>query len=362
MMMVCNRFTMKNLSLAVLLLSLADTYALVSEQAGVTRSRLFEAFASPSGKLSLAPELVIPEPLDSTAILLQANAIQTLSGRIRSCKANAALVQGSVTALKTFSVEQELSRGEFPGPVPVVYGCPSGTELDLSAIAEAGADGVLVSVCNGEEIKSIGEITENKEWIEACQQAWECGVQPIPEVTVGQAVAGKWTEDDVTSLVESISSELGADPVSVVFTVNPADEEQEEPVDLPKVPKALGKRIPVLGSVRITAGENRLSAESARFKECGFTGTLLRTECLPGVRLQLDLEIVGKFWGACINELKSTKSKNFSFRSKNNLETSAGTKWFNYQSEMMASGALGDPEESSSVMDMDDDSGDYQGF
>jgi hypothetical protein len=373
---------MKNLSLLVLLLIPAAATALVSEKAALTRSRLLGAFSSPSGKLTLAPELVIPEPTESTALLLQANAIQTLSGRIRACKANVALVRGSITALKTFTIEQENALGNFPGPVPVVYACPivvatddndgenTVIKVDMEAVAEAGADGILVSACQGAEIQTLEELATNTEWIETCQQAWDCGLQPIPEVTVNQAVATKWTEDDVTALVESVCSALKTDPVSILVTVNPVNAEQQEPVTLPTVPKSAGKRVPVLGSVRVTAGDNRVNIEQSRFKENGFTGTLLRSECLPGTRVQLDLEIVGKFWSACINDLKSTRSKTFSFRAKNKMHKNVATEWVNYQSDIMESGALGDPNESFSmndseglsVMDEGNESGDYKGF
>jgi hypothetical protein len=359
---------MKNLSLTLLLLPVATTCALVSEQAGLTRGRLFEAFSSPSGKLTLAPELIIPEPKDSTAILLQSDAVRTLSTRVRNCKSNAAILQGSLTALQTFTVEQERARGNFPGPVPAVYVGPAEMELDMEAVAEAGADGVLVAVCKGAAIQSLEDITTSQEWIDACKHAWECGVQPIPEVTVGQALAETWSEDDVTTMVESICSAVGCDPVSILLTVNPITTEQTEAVALPKVPKSLGKRVPILGSVRATAGDNRIAIETARFKEYGFTGVLLRSDCVPGFRLQPDLDIVGGFWSACINDLKSTRSKNFSFRSKNNMEENAGEKWMNYQSDIMTSGALGDENShgGGSIDDlsdmMDDKSGDYKGF
>ena len=118
--------------------------------------------------------------------------------------------------------------------------------------------------------------------------------------------------------------------------------------------------MPILGSVRVVAGEGRIGAETARFKECGFTGTVLRNDCLPGFRNQLDLEIVGMFWNNAIQDLKSTRSKSFSFRSKNNMEKSQATVWGNYQKDVLESGALGDPNEMVSAVDSA--AGDYQGF
>ena len=330
-----------------------------SADADLTRGRLSQAFSSPSGKLTFSPEIVIPEPQDPTALLLLSNAVQTLSGRIRECKSNAAFVQGSVTALQTFANEQESARGNFPGPVPVVY-CSDVSLENIDSIAETGADGVMVRVCGGEPIASPSDLQASDDWSQICQAALKAGLQPIPEVTLSHEKAADWGEDQVTALVEELSKCVGATPVSVILTVNPVDAEQEEPVALPAVPKALGKTIPILGSVRVTAGENRLSDESQRFKQAGFTGTVLRSDCVPGFRMNLDLEIVGRFWAMCINDLKSTKSKSFSFRSKNNMEKSAATNWFNYQKGVIESGALGDPEDSYSIVD--DSIGEYKGF
>jgi hypothetical protein len=325
----------------------------------VTRSRLSEAFLSPSGKLTLSPEIVIPEPTDPTAILLQTNAVQTLSSRIRACKANAAFLQGSVNALATFSAEQETARGNFPGPIPIIF-CLQGSEFDLGAIAESGADGVMIPVCSGNEIENLAEIATDSTFTDTCKAAWACGLQPIPEVTVGQKTASTWSEQDFENMVAQLSEATGNEPVTVLLTVNPIDEEQVDPVTLPTVPKALGRKVPILGSVRVTAGENRLGAETNRFKEDGFTGALLRSDCVPGFRMQPDLEIVSQFWAACISDLKSTKSKSFSFRSKNNMEKNVMTQWGNYQKSVVESGALGDPDESFSALD--EQAGDYKGF
>jgi hypothetical protein len=334
--------------------------SLVSDRADRTRNRLSQAFSSPSGKLTLQPELVIPEPSDPTAILLLTNAVQNLSEKIRNCKTNAAFLSGSLEALQTFTAEQEQAAGSFPGPVPVVY---CGSE-DISAVADAGADGILVDVCAGNEVKSIAELASDEEWIHTCRAALDCGLQPIPEVTLGAETASVWTKQDVENMVTTITEVTGTEPVSVVLTVNPVrqeeEKEEEEPVPLPPVPKALTKKVSVLGSVRSTAGDNRLSSECNRMKEAGYTGTFLRSDCVPGFRMQPDLFVVSKFWEACISDLKSTRSKSFSFRSKNNMEQSDASKWANYRKSVLDSGALGDPEDSYSIVD--EAAGEYKGF
>ena len=350
--------------------------------AAAARQKLSTAWSSPSGKLTHSPELVIPEPRDPTAILLLSNAVQTLSERIRGCKTNVAFVQGSVTALQTFCNEQAASMGGFPGPVPVVY-CSTSANNNLDEVAEAGADGVLVQVCGGNALQSVSDLTEKyadrQEWIETCQAAVAAGLQPVPEITL--APDAEWTPDDVESAVSHVIESMGMDPVSLVWTINapvsddddddddnnnkPDDEAQQQassssPVPIPTVPSELGRKIPFLGSVRVTAGDNRLSAESQRFKDAGFAGTFLRSDCVPGFRLQPDLEIVGRFWAACVSDLKSTRSKSFGFRAKNNMEKNAMTQWSNYQQNVIESGALGDPAESYSIVD--EAAGEYKGF
>ena len=350
----------------------ASTAVALSGDASISRARLQQAFASPSGKLTYSPELVIAEPTDPTAILLQTNALQTLSSKLREGKANAVFFQGSLTALRTFCNEQEQARGNFPGPVPVIY-CAESDSPDWSGIAEAGAEGVLVNVCeDGSDLDSVDGLTETGAWAEKCKEALACGLQPVPELVLAETAVEQWGDAEVPALISTLTRGIGDEPIAVVVTVNPAKAEQEaddeeedgssEPasVSLPTVPRELSKQMPIIGSIRATAGDGRLGAEANRFKEAGFSSAFLRSECVPGFRIQLDLEIVAKFWAGCIVDLKSTKSKNFSFRSKNNMEKSVGTQWANYQKSVMDSGALGDPEESYSIVDSE--AGEYKGF
>ena len=83
-----------------------------SSRAQAARSRLAEAFSSPSKKLTLHPELVLPEPSDPTALLLRASEVTKLSQTLRTkAKANAVFVEGTVDALAPMGKEQDLSRG-----------------------------------------------------------------------------------------------------------------------------------------------------------------------------------------------------------------------------------------------------------
>ena len=381
--------------------SLSMSSSTSSEAAQLTRARLQQAFSSPSGKLTLSSEIFIPEPSNPTAILLQAPAITQLSTRIRvRAKANTAfLTADSLGSLQTFCKEQEEARGNFPGPVPVIY-CSSSTEddaiatliEDMSEVAETGVSGVLVSINEGSEISSVDDISAGEEtasWLKICKNALECGLQPVPEITVKDSTATTWKEDDMEALVGKISELMGEDPVSILLTINPTttaatsssetssseekddsdddddDDEESEPaveaLPLPAVSKALGKRVPIMVSVRAGAGAGRMGEETARIKASGFTGAVLRRECVPGFPNNPSIEFSADFWSACIGDLKSVKSKTFEFRSKNNMEQQLGTQWANYQNDVMDSGALGDMADSKPE-GFDQESGDYQGF
>ena len=335
-----------------------------------TRARFAQSFSSPAGKLTFSPELHIQEPSDPTSILLQNNAVQDLSAKIRASKANAAFLRGSITALNTFCNEQESAMGSFPGPVPVVFCLDDDLEdVDLPTIAECGAHGVMVPVCSGTALPNPSSLESlSSKWTTVCQSALEYGVQPIPEVTLNQNDVENWNEEQFTVLLDQIKDILGQDPVTLVLTIQEGDDDDtasdddddDEPKPLPTFTKTLTKRVPITGSLREPAGDNRLSFASARFKEAGFTSNLLRSECFPGFDMRLDLGIVGKFWAGCITDLKSTRSKSFSFRSKNNMEKSALTNWSNYQKSVIDSGALGDPNDSYSIVD--EAAGEYKGF
>jgi hypothetical protein len=360
-----------------------------SEAAQLTRARLTQALSSPSGKLTLSPEMLIPEPSNPTAILLQASAITQLSERVRSrAKANTAFLSAnSLSSLRFFCNEQEDARGNFPGPVPVIYCGQSNSDeknddddddLDLSELAATGVSGILVSINEGAEISSIDtDIVggEDSQWLEMYKNALEYGLQPVPEITVKDSTAATWKEEEMEALVEKISSLTGDDPVSILLTINPtidensSDEDKDEDdetepkennIPLPIISKSLGRRVPIMASVRASAGENRIGEEASRLKASGFTGAVLRRECVPGFPANSNLEFLSDFWSACIGDLKSTKSKAFNFRSKNNLQKSVGTQWANYQSDVISSGALGLSEGPDPGFDQE--SGDYKGF
>jgi hypothetical protein len=377
------------LLLLLLLLSGSVTSLTTGEAARqqLTRSRLAEALSSPSGKLTLSPEIIIPEPVSPTAILLQNSAVTQLSESLRTkAKANTAFVSStSTSSLRTFCVEQEQARGNFPGPVPVIY-CQRTNDgednVDVAELAEIGVSGIVVSTkATATSDKSVLDI--DGEFQSECTKALTCGLQPVPEVIVEDVVAASWHDDEtiMEQVVDTIAGVLGGqDPVSILISIVPTassdnddndgrgkdttSEEQKNdhvPLPLPAISRALKKRVPIMGSIRTMAGENRLGEETARYKAAGFTGAVLRRECVPNYQAGPSLEYISDFWAACVGDLKSTRSKTFNFRSKNNMEKSVSVEWAKYQKSVIESGALGEAEDTMPP-GFNADAGDYKGF
>ena len=179
----------------LLLLHDADALSITeSSRAQTARSRLSEAFKSPSKKMTLHPELVLPEPSDPTALLLRASEVTKLSSVIRTrAKANAVFVEGTVDALLPMAKEQEDARGNFPGPVPIVYSWKDDGSATLTSCLEQlstvdGVEGVLLPFFAGKEISSVDmyleQMQNNPSLTEACGEIWGVGLQPIPEITL----------------------------------------------------------------------------------------------------------------------------------------------------------------------------------
>jgi len=340
-----------------------------SESAQLAYGRLRESLSSLANKATLSPEIIIPEPTDPTALLLQASEVTTLSNRMRNnAKANAVFISGSVNSIRSFCAEQETARGNFPSPLPVIV-CESsygGEEsADFADIAEAGASGVLHCLLEGKEISSVEDIKADTKLLSAFESARDNGIQLIPEIVLSREAT--FDEADVTAFVEAVAEKCGSEPAVVLLTVGTYQNEDDKEggvggeMKLPQVSKTLKKRIPILGSVREVAGGGRIGSSVNNFKECGYTGTILRCECLPGVRMNPDLDFVGGFWSAAIGDLKSLKSKTFNFRSKVSLDKDVPMEWYNYQKDIMDSGALGGPDDAG-VTPLDSGNGDYQGF
>ena len=395
-------------SLALSLAGLQRSDALVvteSARAQTARSRLAEALKSPSKKLTIHPELVLPEPSDPTALLLRASEVTKLSETIRTrAKANAVFVEGTVDALIPMAKEQEGARGNFPSPVPIIYSITDDDSLtsSLEQLQDVeGVEGVLIKCFSGKVIGSADEFIEeakiDSSLTERCSAIWEAGLQPIPEIVL--AAGSEWTEDDVEKLVDTVKESCGGlDPVSIVLTNGETgeeveegeegEEENEEP-STPniEIPSSVSKRLSFIGSVRTSAGEGRMNAATSSLSSCKFSGAFLRADCVPGescmrirsiflfveaepapttfvvgYRMNPDLAVVGGFWSAAISDLKSLKSKSFSFRSKVKISKDVPMEWYNYQKDVMESGALGLGGGGGGDDGLNPDAGDYKGF
>jgi len=326
--------------------------------ASVTKARLVQGVSSPSGKMTICPEIVIPNPEDPTAILLQQSSLSKLSERLRvQAKASAAFVSGTIPSLRQFVTEQESARGNFPGPIPIVY-CNI-NHASFTDIAEAGACGVVLSVNDGHQISKAEEITDDL--ISIAKSALGVGLQPVPEVILSSSEV--WGENEVTDVVEKIKSLIGEIPAVVILTLaNDLSNDKDGIPVLPSVPKQLQKEISIIGSVRTTAGEGRIGAYVKRLKESGFTGAYLRSECVPSVSSRFDMEFTGNFWNAAISDLKSVRSKTFGgFRAKNEMDKKDSfiQNWATYQNALVE----GDILPSQSVPnDLHSEGGDYKGF
>jgi hypothetical protein len=366
------------ISLALILLHNAHSLSITeSSRAQTARSRLSEAFRSPSKKLTLHPEIVLPEPSDPTALLLRASEVTKLSQVLRTrAKANAVFVEGTVDALIPMGKEQENARGNFPGPVPIVYSLTDSANLSSSLEQLKtidGVEGVLLSFFGGKEIASVDaylEEAKNSAITDMCSAIWDAGLQPIPELVLSPG--SEWSEEDVERLVDAVKDTCGGlDPVSIVFTNGEVEESSEESnkedqevvksTPTLSIPDSISKRLAFVGSIRTTAGGGRMNEATSQLSTDKFNGAFLRADCVPGYRLNPDLNVVGGFWSAAIGDLKSLKSKNFSFRSKVKLEKDIPMAWYNYQKDVMESGALGGSGAGADPT-LNSDAGDYKGF
>jgi len=182
-----------------------------------------------------------------------------------------------------------------------------------------------------------------------------------------------WKVEDISSIVDVLKEKCGGEdgPISVVLTLdagnNNADSEETANdlenmwENVPKFARSFSKKTPILGSVRVDSMDS-LTDYSAKLKSKGFTGAFLRADCVPGFRMNPDLDFVGGFWSSVISNLKSTKSKNFEFRTKTKIEKDVPMEWMNYQKDVMESGALGETSTKANVDELNTEGGDYRGF
>jgi len=267
-----------------------------------SRCRIQEALRSLSGKPTITPEIVIPEPTDPTVLLLRSTQVTQLSCNIRTkAKANAACVVGSIDALRTFCTEQETAgRGQIPGPIPIIYNYQSfvcgNIKPTMEHLAKAGVIGFIHPICQSLPITNLEMVLHHGDDLkQQVQEAKKYGIQVIPEVIVPNDLKKNTgdtiQEADWITLVDTLTSILdGCDPVAILLTIqessstdtttaatlSSSSEHESTLTLLPKIPKSLTKRLPVVGSIRVMAGQNRMGSAVAAYKAAGFTGNILR--------------------------------------------------------------------------------------
>lgn len=313
-----------------------------------------------------------------------------------------------MTSLYQVTNEQDEALGSFPGPIPVIYCATSSDDLTdeelWSDLAGNGCSGIFVTCNDGNSISCVDDFSAEEAWM---KKALNVGIQPIPEIVL--KMDKKWEEGDIDSILNLLADKCGHSecPVGIVLTLDtshidevenedPVEEEEEDDDDdgfkmidpndigkekedvsasttndnvekmnevwenFPKLSRAIKKRSSILGSVRVDGSQ--LRDYTAQLKSKGFSGAFLRADCVPGFRLNPDLEFVGKFWTSVIADLKSTRSKSFGFRSKVALEKDIPMEWLNYQQDVMESGALGSTSAAAAAEGLDTENGDFVGF
>ena len=356
---------------------------------GTQKSVIQDALRSITGKLSYAPEIVLPDPIDPTAMLLLTSNIQKMSAMLRSeAKASVLWIgSNSENNLATLVSEQEESRGSFPGPIPVIYcgGSTSSNLLSVDAIKKAGAIGVVLSIGKDDDnenvIQSLEDvsnvISKSSELYHAYVSA---DLEVIPEVSLCSSFAKNC---DMEALVDAVVSNLcgGEDPTALLISVvregnvilegKPSTEDaeiyeiDESEFPLPTVPKQLTKRVPIVCSVKCAA--TVVSQCAALVKKAGFNGAVLHADCIPGgSRINPDLDFVGRFWAYIVGDLKSLRSKSFGFRAKMDklkMTRDVPAEWAKLHQDVAESGALGAPgiQQDPSYKDVNDGAS-YKGF
>jgi len=276
--------------------------------------------------------------------------------------------------MRQLVTEQETSRGSFPSPLPAIY-CPKNEDYsteDLEDLAEAGASGFLLTVNNDDPIHLPSDMLARLEedtqgFLSRFQLIVECGLQPIPEIILSRECSD-WKEEQVEELVQILTEKCGEQNIlALLLSISSSEEEEEELFFPPALSKSLKKQIPILGSVRVSPQEVEqdedgvgIATHTQELSKRNYAGAFLRSECLPGFRINADLDFVTKFWSFQIGALKSLRSKTFGFRAKNKMGKDVPSEWMNYQKDVMESGALG--EFSSQAGDFEPEEGDYKAF
>ena len=144
------------------------------EMAAGKRGPVAKALKKPTGALTVSFEF--SKTAEHT---LSELALTTLSMQLRKNKA-AAVWTADLDSLAGFAAEQKTARGNFPGPLPVIY---NGDTAQLDAAATAGASAVVLNAGDLDKAEAVSKLGMEIVW----SVASEDDVGPIVDAGFGDA-------------------------------------------------------------------------------------------------------------------------------------------------------------------------------
>lgn len=217
-----------------------------------------------------------------------------MSEDLRAAKASCVAVRGMGDLLACVAEEQSGAKGDFPGPVAVVYVQPVGEPLeafDAGAVAEAGASAVLLSApvsipCADAELDAALEALKP-----AVRAAGASGLEVVIELPV--SASAEW---DVAAVEAALAKvEAATSCASILLALRAGA--------VPPLPDSFSGR--VVAGLRLPWSQ--IDEACDRLRAAGYCGALLRSECMP--MAASTVTDWGQFWAGVIAEAKSNKSK-----------------------------------------------------
>jgi hypothetical protein len=272
--------------------------------------------------------------------------IRQMSQDLRLGVASILAIRGMGDLLAHAAAEQRAAKGEFPGPLPILYVQPVGEtadQLDAAAVAAAGASAVLLQ-CSA-PLPSADALAALDALAAAAAAAKAAGLEVAVEFAVGVDVAD-WDAAAAAAAFARAEAACGCD--LLVLTQRGA-----EVVPLP--PAYRGK---VLASLRMPWSQIDDVCDALR--DAGYPGAVLRSECMP-----MSAATVGDwadFWVNLIANARSNKSKSVVMMVAKQQKRDAMR---DYVAKVKASGQFGDLKAGASLGGTDainTANGDYVGF
>ncbi|KAG8458548.1 hypothetical protein KFE25_003083 [Diacronema lutheri] len=273
--------------------------------------------------------------------------IRGMSEKLRAARVSCVAVRGMGDLLTHVAAEQARARGEFPGPIAVVYEQPVGEPLDAldpAAVAAAGASAVLLAApaalpCADAELDAA--LAALAPVLHACADAGleavvELAVSGAAEWDAARAGAQLARTEDVTACAALLLALRGDAVVPL--------------------PDALRGR--VVAGLRLPWSQIDGTCDALR--SAGYCGALLRSECMP--MAAATVADWGEFWAGVVGSARSNKSKSVTVMVARQQKVNAMAA---YVEKVKASGQFDELGEGSSLgatQGLDTARGDYVGF